>query len=337
MSWGTRVEVGIPRSKLPWGIFFGVQKTTFFFWGKNYNISQGCNEEKKTQQPQFLGKSWEGLEIFFCFLGGVWYVWAQCCDVCWWDLLQIVFRCFFNLTPERNNTKTPPFCVCVFPLQEGIFERLPQVKGMSNLIQTENIVVFGLETLRFRAMFDQMIKNLQHSNKAQWREIFPRSLWCIFDWDEVDVGTRNGNKTMEGNTCSMAFRVPDIVGSNVPGIGKGLRHQEGPTSEKPNAETSWDMLMKEIPNNHLLSMKPYEKVRYSPYQLVIAGFLPSSILGSRFLLAATFCMRWSSKRRNCKRIRQSLKRRTSCVMDVIRSFRPFGICWSGTPGSDGHK
>ena len=89
----------------------------------------------------------------------------------------------------------------------------------------------------------------------------------------------------------MPFRPRDVVGSNVPGIGKGLRHQEGPTSEKPNAETSWDMLMKEIPNNHLISMKRYEKVRYSPYKLVIAGFLPSSILGSRFLLAATFCMR----------------------------------------------
>ena len=165
--------------------------------------------------------------------------------------------------------------------------------------------------------------------RPEWREILP-AFFVVYILTETkfkpvcteDVGTRNGKKTMEGNTCPMPFRAPDVVGSNVPGIGKGLRHQEGPTSEKPNAETSWDMLMKEIPNNHLISMKPYEKVRYSPYQLVIAGFLPTDIL-----------LRWSSKRRNCKRIRQSLKRRTSCVMDVIRSSRPFGICWSGTPGS----
>ena len=139
MSWGTRVEVGIPVAKLPWGIFFWGANNYFFFW-KKLQHSQGCNEEKKTQLfRNFWGKL-RRLEFFFLFLGGVWYVWVECCDGCWWDLLQIVFRCFFYLTPERNNTKTPPFCVCVFPLREGIFMN---VKGMSNLIQTGNMVVFG--------------------------------------------------------------------------------------------------------------------------------------------------------------------------------------------------
>ena len=47
----------------------------------------------------------------------------------------------------------------------------------------------------------------------------PRSSWCIFDWDEVQTclywrcWNTKWKQNMEGNTCSMPFRAPDVVGS----------------------------------------------------------------------------------------------------------------------------
>ena len=52
------------------GFFLGCKKQLFFFFGgKNYNITQGCNEEKKTQQPHFFGEKLRRFGDFFLFFG----------------------------------------------------------------------------------------------------------------------------------------------------------------------------------------------------------------------------------------------------------------------------
>ena len=286
------------------------------------------NEEKKTQQPQFLGKVEKVWIFYFLFLGGV--LWRMLVRL----IADCVFDVFLTWLQRGRIRKHHLFVYVSFHFRRDFWTASTSQRGCPTSFQTEKRSLFlALKHWGFGRCLTRWSRICNIPIRPNGEKFSPRSSWCIFDWDEVQTclywrcWNTKWKQNMEGNTCSMPFRAPDVVGSLMyQALAKAFdikkaQHQRNQMLKHPG--TCW---WKKSQTTTFYLWNPNEKVRYSPYQLVIAGFLPTDIL-----------LRWSSKRRNCKRIRQSLKRRTSCVMDVIRSFRPFGICWSGSPGNDGHK
>ena len=222
------------------------------------------------------------------------FVWSVVClglgGVLWQMLVRFIAACVMmsKMTPERNSTKTQPFCVSFFPLQEGIFEGLPQVKGTSNLIQSENSRGSGRCLTRWSRTCniptrprdfpaDLVYIWLRHSSNLFVLKMLEQEMEK--SWKETHAPCLLGLGMSLTLITSMSWK-----GSNVAGIGKGLRHQEGPTSEKPNAETSWDMLMEEIPFPTTCYLWNPMKNEMNMIFSISTGDhrIPSRILGSRF-------------------------------------------------------